>query len=84
MKWFKRNSNDSPRLISLSPLRHCDLETHLLDTTNTTENENLTTNDDDNDDDDDEDVFVTKSNNADVCTSNNINRKSRIGKDCVV
>ncbi|XP_037051365.1 uncharacterized protein LOC119085171 isoform X1 [Bradysia coprophila] len=82
MKWFKKNSSDSPRLISLSPLRHCD--TILLDTNNT-ENEILTTNDDDGDDDDD-DVFATvsRSNNTDVCSSNNNNnttinvRKSRI------
>lgn len=79
MKWFKKNSSDSPRLLSLSPLRHCDLgSVVLIDTTNS-ENEILTTNDDD-----DEDVFgaVTKSDNTDVCTSNNNNvkiRKSRIG-----
>ncbi len=83
MKWFKRNSSDSPRLISLSPLRHFDQETiSPIDTTNS-ENEFLTTNDDD-DDDDDEDVFITKSNDTDVCTSNKSNnsiniRKSRIG-----
>lgn len=83
MKWFKKNSSDSPRLISLSPLRHYD--TILLDTNNT-ENEILTTNDDDGDDDDD-DVFATvsRSHNTDVCSSNNNNnnivndRKSRIG-----
>lgn len=84
MKWFKKNSNDSPRLISLSPLRNCD--TIFLDTNNS-ENEILTTNDDDGDEDDDE-VFATgtRSNNTDVCSSNNNNnnttaniRKSRIG-----
>lgn len=72
MKWFQKSSCDSPRLLSLSPLRNSDVDSDITNS----ENEILTTNDD-------EDVFdATKSDNTDVCSNdnNNINiRKSRIG-----
>lgn len=75
MKWFKKNSSDSPRLLSLSPLRHCDLGSVVLLESTNTENETLTTYDDED--------AITKSDDADVCTSSNNNnsniRKSRIG-----
>lgn len=67
MKWFKKNTSDSPRLLSLSPLRHCDLGNEILTT---------------NDEDKDVFGAVTESDDTDVCTSNDDKikiRKSRKG-----